>query len=205
MLEIMVDIETLSTRTQAVIIQIGAVAFDRKSGEIPDEMLVNVNMNSCLKLGLEVDGKTLLWWMDQPKEARDAVFKNPEPLPKALGLLNSFIDKHKEPFVTEEGENRTRSPKMWSHSTFDYNRLEAAYEACDMRFNIRYQKARDIRTLTDLAEMNYDEIKDQGFEGQQHTALADCRNQVKYMTKCFNRLKVDHHDIVPGNKSVLED
>src|SRR4051812_5008733 len=63
---VMLDLETLSTRSDACIIQIAAVAFDIETGEIGSRFNAFVN-ESCLvgaKVG-HIDVSTVGFWMRQ--------------------------------------------------------------------------------------------------------------------------------------------
>lgn len=62
MLDVMIDLETLSTRADAVIAQIGVVGFNRHDrGAIRPGIQVRVDPQSCLDLGMKVDWSTLAW------------------------------------------------------------------------------------------------------------------------------------------------
>lgn len=86
-MHLMIDIETLSTAVDAAITQIGLAPF-RIDGTDPleDGVLINVDPQSCIDLGMRVDWSTTHWWMMQSREARDALPRPGEglPLPDAL-------------------------------------------------------------------------------------------------------------------------
>ena len=63
-LNITIDIETLSTSSNAVITQIGAVC---DHGEFQQFVDIQNSMNS----GFSVDASTITWWMKQTDEARN--------------------------------------------------------------------------------------------------------------------------------------
>ena len=65
----MVDLETLSQDGNAVIMSIGAVAFDPDGG-VGEKFYVEINVQSCVDAGLTIDKNTLDWWMRQDPEAR---------------------------------------------------------------------------------------------------------------------------------------
>lgn len=66
---IMVDLETLGTAPGSVILSIGAVRFDVEEGLL-DEFYVNIDVESSQRLGLTIDGATVMWWMKQSDAAR---------------------------------------------------------------------------------------------------------------------------------------
>lgn len=70
----MIDLETLGTGTNSVILSIGAVKFDR---EITDTFYVNVDAASCQRYGLTIEADTVMWWLGSEREqARNDLFKD---------------------------------------------------------------------------------------------------------------------------------
>lgn len=70
---VMIDIETLSTQTNAVILSVGICIFD-KSGEILGKGLRNINVEGQKEAGRHVDENTLAWWNKQSDEAKKVLF-----------------------------------------------------------------------------------------------------------------------------------
>lgn len=71
---VMVDLETLSTRTTAAIISIGACKFNPATMSITDTFHIVVDKQSCHEAGLHVDPETIKWWEKQSPEARAASY-----------------------------------------------------------------------------------------------------------------------------------
>lgn len=70
---IQIDLETLSLKPSAVVISLGAVAYNRQHGVISAiEMLFD--LDEQIKAGRHINGETLTWWMFQSEEARQAAF-----------------------------------------------------------------------------------------------------------------------------------
>ncbi len=89
---IMVDIETMGTEPDSVILSIGAVRFDMETIRASFEVLVDIQ--SCLDAGLKVNAKTLQWWMKQSDAARRLLTDNTSmhlPLREALEAFNTFV------------------------------------------------------------------------------------------------------------------
>lgn len=86
---VMIDLETMSTASNAAIISIGAVKFDPR-GPVGmahgDNALfyMNVDLSSSISAGLHVDGATVSWWMQQTAAARKALRDNQTSLQRAL-------------------------------------------------------------------------------------------------------------------------
>lgn len=168
MKDIMIDIETLGTRSTSAIIQVGACYFNRDTGEIGDTFTVNITPQYNL---FTTDTETMNWWNERPLEAQEAVFSNPIGIETAIRDLHDFLDRD--------------DVRIWSHATFDIPILLNAFQVLGLKFPIHYKKMRDIRTLMDLA----DHYGTKEREGIHHNALDDCIFQVGYCTEAFNKLK----------------
>ena len=66
--QVMIDIETLSTKNNAAILSIGAVKFNIKSGVI-DTYYQNIDASTAKKFNRDIDKSTLEWWSKQNPEA----------------------------------------------------------------------------------------------------------------------------------------
>ena len=68
----MIDLETLSTRPDAVILSVGAIKFDPYSSTEPhDPLLFKVDVDSQTEMGRHVMEDTLNWWATQPEHIRE--------------------------------------------------------------------------------------------------------------------------------------
>jgi len=172
MCHIMIDLETLGTRSNAVILSIGAVQFDLK-GNTKKRFHYGIDIESCLKAGLQIDGSTISWWLRQSKENIDRLLSV-----KALSLEDVLIS------LTEcFGYMDKKTTCVWSHgSTFDMVLLENAYKAMDMSIWWKYSNVRDTRTLFDIA--NYKYTAKGG-----HDALEDAENQAKAVVEAYQQLQ----------------
>lgn len=173
MKDVMIDLETLSTKEDAAIVQIGACYFDRHLGaskSINDKFMVNIDFSTLNDS--HIDPKTVLFWLQQPKEAQNSITQDQLKVSLKDGLehLNTFIGK---------------ADYIWCHTTFDFKILQFHLNRLNISPNFRFSSARDLRTLVDLAKYNY---KNHPFEGTKHTALDDCLWQISYSVECFKRL-----------------
>lgn len=134
----MVDLETLATSPDAVILTIGAVLFDPYSTRIYDKFYVRVDIDSCDKLGMQVNESTIEWWGKQSKEAQDEAFgeENRLPIEEAIEKFHKFA---------------WNSEAYWSHgSIFDINILETYYRKLNKATPWQFWQIRDTRTVFDL-------------------------------------------------------
>jgi len=94
MKNIMLDLETMGKNSNAAIVSIGAVLFDPLTGETGAEFYQVVSLNSSSHYG-ELDGSTVIWWMQQSDAAR-AIFSDESKttLKKALEAFSAWIGEH---------------------------------------------------------------------------------------------------------------
>jgi exodeoxyribonuclease VIII len=170
----MVDIETMGTGPNAAIVQIGACYFDRLRGVDRTErylLRVNVSLEDAVQSGFDVSGETVNWWINQVRDGNPADW---------LGSHLMTIREAMTLFLNYAGD----ADCIWSHSTFDFVILENAARKLGLK-PMSYRKARDIRTLTDLAYLKPDTAS------KPHDALKDALLQVEYCVECFKRLQED--------------
>jgi len=89
-MEIMIDLETMSTHDNASIVSIGAVKFTIPEG-IVDTFYTNVDLASCQDAGLHVESRTVRWWAEQSIEAQAALTVEPIPLVDALAKFSGWV------------------------------------------------------------------------------------------------------------------
>jgi hypothetical protein len=72
-MDVMLDLETLSTRPESVILTLGAVKFDPWGDDVDAEsgLYLRVNVDEQLALGRHVQEETIDWWGKQPEEVRE--------------------------------------------------------------------------------------------------------------------------------------
>lgn len=165
----MIDLETASTHSDAKILAIGAVLFDRKSGETGDSFYVRLDPR--ITPG-HISPSTLKWWKEQSAEAYAEAWGGEVDPFTAVRKLFRFLKVE---------------PRVWGNgASFDITILEnlirsAGYD--DMPW--KFWDVRDLRTLVDVAEVNPRSFK---FEGVVHNALDDALHQVKIAAACFRKI-----------------
>jgi hypothetical protein len=174
MIDLMIDIETMGTGNNPVMIQLAGVYFNRYTGELGDEFCKSIDMEDCLANGFEKDPKTEMWWSEQNQDVLKAILDAGEPTKSVMQAFSKF--------------GCHNDINIWSHATFDFVIVQHYLN----HFNLRYmpfRNARDIRTLVDLSGIdldNYDWSK-----GKTHNALDDCKFQIAYSVDAFNALRKD--------------
>lgn len=170
--DVMIDIETLSTETNALILTISAVKFDMKEDNI-DSLHYRVDRESCEKLKMHVDENTVKWWNTQKNEAQLEVFEEKDRFSIKFVLLK----------LTEFVKDGNC---FWSHSpNFDYVILESAYKKCKLQPPWKFWQLRDTRTVYDLANVN---LKDFSKDSVCHNSLVDCQNQIRALKQSYINL-----------------
>lgn len=168
----MIDIETMSHRSNAVVLSIGAVKFSIDDGII-DEFSINVKPQGQKELGLHVSPETLEWWKKQSPEAIAALKEGAVDLRTAL-----------ETFVNWYG---TKSLETWAKScAFDLVILENAIRAIygdSSRPPWKFWDMRCFRTVD--AFYSYGEKLE--FEGVAHRAIDDARNQALHLIDFYGK------------------
>ena len=72
-MDVMLDLETLSTRPESVIVTIGAVKFDPWGEDVDTDngLYYRVNVDEQLALDRHVLESTIEWWGTQPEDVRE--------------------------------------------------------------------------------------------------------------------------------------
>jgi exodeoxyribonuclease VIII len=170
---LMLDLETMGNESFSSIVSIGALEFDIDSGETGKEFYINVDLQSCLDLGLVINASTVMWWLKQNEQARkDLTEKKGIHIIQALINFSNFCNKDYE---------------VWGNSArFDCGILQNAYNKAKMDIPWDFRKERCLRTLTSFKP----EIKNAFTNiGTAHNALSDCYFQVGYCVAIWNLLK----------------
>lgn len=177
MRNIMIDLETLSTASDAVILSIGAVEFDDK-GNTGQKFNEVINIQSSINAGLRIDGSTIEWWFKQSPEARAAATRTTEALPQALDLLTMFYEDCRHP-------STNKSSRVWGNgAAFDIPILENSYKATDKKAPWKYYDVMCFRTLRAM----FPSVKPpEQSRGTYHNALDDALYQVEWYKQIRNR------------------
>lgn len=170
---IMVDIETLSHKSNGVIISIGAVKFDMETGETGGQFYTNIDPESCLKAGLTMSASTVMWWLKQDKVAIDKLMYRQDALGTALHEFGLFC---------------TGNYCIWGNSArFDLGMLNNAYDALNLPLPWKYWQERDVRTLVDFNP----DLKKSIINDLPHDAISDCLYQIKYCSAIYNSININ--------------
>lgn len=176
----MLDLETMSTRPHAAIVSIGAYAWQPETGEQPawqPTFARNVDLGSCIRAGLHVDGDTVYWWLRQSDAARAALV-NPQP-EDVKDVMRAFLQW--------TARHLGRDGNLWSHgSNFDEVIVREIAAMGGLPTPWHYSRVRDTRTL--FAEAGY-RMPRTDDRGSGHQALADAEAQARSVTEALAILR----------------
>jgi DNA polymerase III epsilon subunit-like protein len=174
-MNIVVDLETLSTRANASIVVIAAIKFSGKeefSENISEEELFSMKNTFYrrIKINTEekkyhIDNNTVTWWNTQPKEIIYESLEHPD----RTELKQALTD-----FTKWVGNNKDRI-KIWGNgSSFDITILGEAFALEGLEICWCYWNIRDIRTLFDIGNVKMNELPN----FSKHHALWDCYREI---------------------------
>lgn len=168
-INIVVDIETLSLQSDAAIVSIAAVPFN-PNGQIPkgdepvefgvfdvycrDKDCGNciitdqgyfyevVNATSCALHGMHIEMDTVNWWVKKSEEAKaDLLNRRPMNIGEAMNALHNYLEGMKNAYDADI--------KIWAQgSDFDFPILKNAYRKTmkDTKLPWNHKLLRDART-----------------------------------------------------------
>lgn len=189
-IDLMLDLETLSLDSYAVITQISAVPFELSKGILGDFRPFNelINPISSARAGAKIDGSTIEWWFKQEDSVIQKVFMESLQNGKDVrGVLEGFSDYIK----SLKTECDVKNVYLWGNGVkADNVWLENQYKLLGMKYPVTYRDDMDVRTLMRLGkELGIDLRDGIKFVGEKHNAIDDCNHQIEYVCRTFNAIK----------------
>lgn len=171
-MDLMIDIETLATGPDAMIMTIAAQVFDPISTGWPERhFYARISPESQPRR--HIDDSTVEWWAKQGPEAQREVFE--EQFRRDLGDC-----------LEELGKMIWQSDKIWANGpTFDMNILEHAYKEHGIPLPWKFYKVRDARTVYSL----WPDCPVP--KSASHHALDDCKRQIEMLQNCIKHLGIN--------------
>lgn len=167
----MIDLETMATEPDAVVLSIGACFFDIETGKVTSKFYMCLDIDEQKRCKRVVDPKTLAWWNSQSKDARKVFTEKKYPVDHCL---NEFTN-----FVLANGNMSSIYP--WGNGAgFDISIMESLYRMFDKKIPWLFYNVMDLRTFKRFAAANEKVPK---LDGVNHHALDDAINQAKYVLK----------------------
>lgn len=169
MKHVMLDLETLGTDANSVIVSIGAALFDFENDEVFETWYQVVDARSCVDVGLVMTPETVMWWLKQSEEAQAMFQVQGLDLKTSLRLFDAWIKEYDPVGVWGNG------------SDFDNVLIANAYKAIGSKLPWSYYRNMCFRTMKNLFKA---EVKR---EGTRHNALDDAVHQMNVL-KAINRI-----------------
>jgi hypothetical protein len=173
-MDIMLDLETLGTRPECVILTLGAVKFNPYTLDDPGPGLyLRPDVDQQIAAGREVQEDTLQWWMNQAEDVRE----------EALGEEGrvSIEDMYRQLNKFLVGVNN-----IWAQGpVFDIAILENLYRQYGWPTPWQFWQIRDSRTLFGV----HGDPRIKGKVGL-HNALEDCVSQATAVQQVYKKLGI---------------
>lgn len=173
-MDVMLDLETLATSPNSVILTFGAIKFDPfdSTKEMSDGLYFRINVDEQIALGRHVDEGTVAWWGTQNEQVREEALGEHDrvSLEDFTKALNKFV---------------LTADRIWAQGpVFDIVILENLYRMLNKPCPWPYYSIRDSRTL--LKALGDDR------EGGAllHNALADAVSQAQAVQSAVKRYKL---------------
>lgn len=171
-MHLMVDLETLATSPDAVVLSIGLVFFTKEDG-IVHTAYSPLDVRDQITNNRKVDFDTLLWWLGQSDEAKK-VFE--ECRPAKLPYLSEFLTKSIVEAQAIKAFN-LKHLKIWGNGAiFDVGILEYALRKEGEETPWKFWNVMCFKTLNKLTNIK----KKVERKGTYHNALDDSL----YQTEC---------------------
>lgn len=144
---IMLDLKTLDTASSAVVISIGAVAFDPHTNAIGDKFYVEMteDIANQQKKGRTISGEVVRWWIQQDMLTKRVFSESADGVDRvstleALSLFDRFV-----------ANNGGKDAYVWGNGAdFDNAILGSLYDAFGLRKPWSYSRNRCYRTMKNL-------------------------------------------------------
>lgn len=186
MRNIMLDIETLGTEPQSVILAAAAQEFD-DDGPVGDGVFVRFPVQPQLDKGRTVSEATLRFWAEQNQKLFERML-NPQyvNIYRALADLEKYFQRH-----SDEVFAPVDPVVVWANSpNFDAVLMESLFRRFGFTIPWSHRDLRDVRTLRSLAAVKADWAPYTDIPGEPHDPLYDCRWQIALVIHALDKLEV---------------
>lgn len=200
-INIAIDLETASLRSDAAILSIAAQVFQPERFDLMTKNFLsndgafncNVNLASCGTSGLHIDNDTMMWWSKQSDDAKASILMPPVLLSTALQEFSNWLAAMRQKYDADI--------LLWAQgSDFDFPILRNAFRVCGLELPWDYKSQRDARTFIleglylSHGDTDYHRIPDMNTEEGawvRHSALSDAQRlawNVSFVTAILKEL-----------------
>lgn len=168
-MDLMMDLETLGTKSDCPVISLGAVFFDIEKKLLGPSFYLPMDIQEQLDVGRKVDADTIKWWMQQEDAAQNVFKEKALPPRKVLELFTKFYKQHPK-------------AKVWGNgSTFDISIMESLFHSFKLKHPWHHYNVMDLRTFRRFVAGGAKVVK----EGTDHNALDDSISQAKFVMEHY--------------------
>lgn len=181
---IMLDLETLDTISSAIVVSIGAVAFDPYSDAIGPTFYAELtdDLRTQQRYDRTISADTVVWWMRQGQAAQQLFIPS---FSSANGVRTTTFEAL-ENFASFIEANGGRDSEIWGNGAdFDNVILGSLYEDFGIKRPWSYSRNRCFRTMKNISGVPH---KTERF-GVHHNALDDAITQVEHLQKINAHLR----------------
>lgn len=172
-MDIMIDIESLDTTPDCVILTIGAVLFDPRGSGIVDKIEIRPTIEEQTeKYNRSINPDTIRWWSTQNPAAIEEAMGDEGRIPfaDAMAKLYKFCWNHNN---------------VWSNGAgFDIVAMEHAWRQLGQNSPWPYYKVRDTRTIYEVTGVS---LKDGNYTTT-HKAVEDAERQAIILQNGYVKL-----------------
>jgi hypothetical protein len=167
---VMLDLETMGTGANSVILAIGAVRFYPDSREILDTFYAVLSTVEQEYLGSTTDEATEKWWLSQSKEARTVLSSPMTSLYPALQAFSDWMDAGSE---------------VWGNGAdFDNAMLAELHRKVGMTQPWKFFNNRCYRTMKNMfPRVTFKRM------GVYHNAVDDAKSQAVHLMNIMERMR----------------
>ena len=177
-LDLMIDTETMGLPPDGALMSIGACFFDMKTRAIGPTFSRAINLATAVRDGGTIKPSTVMWWLGQSQQARDAVRFTTEDIRTTLADFSTFIAEH----------SRHKDVIPWGNSSaFDLTIIGGAYDRIGVPVPWSPFRERCFRTLRNLYPSTEYNTDDKGAGA--HNALEDAIFQAKHIFRILDARK----------------
>lgn len=185
--QIMLDLETLATSPDAVVLTLGAIRFDPFADDTNSVDDTTIHMDTFYRRidpesftwDAAIEPSTMDWWMKQPESVREEAFAEDD----RHDIRDVMRDFYKWANKGFEG--------VWANGpVFDIAMMEYITRQLERGNPWRFWQVQDARTVYRL-------VKHDRPNPKLHHALWDCWSQIVALQSCFRNLNITEF---PDNK-----
>ena len=180
---VMVDLETLGNGNDAVIVAIGAVAWETgcfRASVDGGEFYKLIRPQDSVDYGLKIDASTVLWWLEQDDAARAEIIRSGTSGEAIIGVLQEF----------RLWFNRFGAPGktvLWGNgATFDNVILATTFDRTAVPRPWGFRQDRCYRTA--VALLDPEGKRKPADNNRKHNALGDALWQAEYLDRLLTEV-----------------